>query len=86
MTALLTTALFAAAALLSAGTLLNAWNTCRHRFAELGAELRAVECGVVVRFERRDPAVPCAAAYPLRSTPRREKLPLRSVQPLPVAA
>jgi hypothetical protein len=86
MTALLTAALFVAAALLGAGTLIHAWNTYRDRFAELGAQLRAVECGIVVRFARHDPAAPGATVYRMRATPPREALPRRPDLPLPVAA
>jgi hypothetical protein len=85
MTALLTTALFTAAALLGAGSLSHACKTSRHRFAELRAQLRAVECGVVVHFERHDSARD-AAVYRMQPTPRRVDPPFRPQLPLPVAA
>jgi hypothetical protein len=85
MTALLMTALFLAAALLGAGTLVHAWTSYRHRFAELRAQLREVERGVSVQFACREPA-PTATVYQLRFTPQAECLPFRPTRPVPVAA
>lgn len=86
MTALLTTALFVAAGLLGAGTLVHAWNAYRHRFAQLGAQLREVERGVAVRYARQDQARPAAAVHRLRFTQRADRLPCRPALPVPVAA
>jgi hypothetical protein len=85
MIALLTTVLFAAAALLAAGTIAHAWRAYGHRFADFEMQLRQVEHGDTVRFARRQPTV-ASAVSKLRFTPRAGRLPYYPAQPLPVAA
>ncbi len=76
MVATLLVTLFAGAALLALGAMIDAWHRFGFRFRELREELCAAEGPVTVRYVRRDTAArPSAVIYALDFKAKADGLP-----------